>query len=418
MPHPRGKTATPCHLPSTARAIIPVAISRSRNEKRNKTQSGREPLAIEEQVLHTIFETSPDAIVVIDAHGIVQSFNPMAEKMFGYEAADVRGKNVKILMPPYFADRHDGYMERYLRTGEKRIIGIGRIVTGQRKDGSTFPIELAIGEAAAGDDRLFTGFIRDLTERQEVEQRVHEMQEELLHASRLASLGEVSSMIAHEANQPLSAAGTYLEIARELLGDGREAGEGGIKALDQAAAQVRRVGETIRRIREFAKRKTPELAAEDGNRIVEEAYGIASVGSKSKAIKTIFELDPALPPVRADRIQIQQVVMNLVRNAIEAMAEEPRRELRLRTRLRGADLAEISIIDTGHGIGKETAQRLFAPFMTTKKDGTGLGLAICKSIVEAHGGALWYESADGGGSAFVFTLPIERPGLMAVSRDG
>lgn len=367
-------------------------------------------MGIEEQVLQTVFDTSPDAIIVIDVRGIVRSFNRTATKLFGYAAGEVIGQNVKLLMPPFYAERHDGYMQRYLQTGEKRIIGIGRIVTGMRKDGSTFPLDLAIGEAVSGENRLFAGFIRDLTDRQEVEQRIHELQEEVLHASRLSSLGEISSMIAHEANQPLSAAGTYLEVARELLA-GQDPGllSRGLKALDQAAAQIRRVGDTIRRIRDFARRKTTSLDQEDLNRIIEEAYGIAVVGSKSRSIRTGFDLSSAQPLVTADRIQIQQVIMNLVRNAFEAMAESPRKELLLRSSISADGVAQISVIDTGPGIPADAAQVLFTPFVTTKEGGTGLGLAISKSIVEAHGGRLWYEDHPEGGAVFSFTLPVAVP---------
>ena len=363
-------------------------------------------MPIEDQILQTVYDTSLDAIIVIDERAMMRSFNKIAEKLFNYSAREVLGQNIKMLMPPYFAEHHDGYIERYLRTGKKHIIGIGRVVTGQKKDGSTFPVELAIGEARVGDRRLFAGFIRDLTERQQIEQRVHELQEELVHASRLASLGEITSMVAHEVNQPLSASGTYLEVARELLaseqGDDRTRG---LKSLEQAAAQIRRVGETVRRIREFARKKTPDLVPEDINRIIEEANAIASVGSKAKHIRTIFDLSPSRPQTMVDRIQIQQVIMNLVRNAIDAMTDHDPRELILQSRTNEAGLIEVSVMDSGPGVTEGAAKRLFTPFMTTKKDGTGLGLAICRTIVEAHGGRLWHEKSPLGGAAFKFTLP-------------
>ena len=363
-------------------------------------------MPIEGQILQTVYDTSLDAIIVIDQKGLIRSFNKIAEKLFDYAAREVLGQNIKMLMPPYFADQHDGYLERYLRTGEKRIIGIGRVVTGQKKDGSTFPLELSIGEARIGNERLFAGFIRDLSERQQMEQRVHELQEELVHASRLASLGEITSMVAHEVNQPLSASGTYLEVARELLVSEREDRlAGGLKAIEQAAAQIRRVGDTVRRIREFARKKTPDLAFEDINRIIEEAHAIAAVGTKAKNIRTIFDLSALHPKTRVDRIQIQQVIMNLVRNAMDAMTDHDRRELVLQSRINEADEIEISVLDSGPGIAEAAVKRLFTPFMTTKKDGTGLGLAICRSIVEAHGGRLWHEKSSLGGAAFKFTLP-------------
>jgi two-component system sensor kinase FixL len=359
-------------------------------------------MPIEEQILQAVYDTSLDAIIVIDQKGLMRSYNKIAKKLFHYSPNEVLGRNIKMLMPPYFAEKHDGYLERYLRTGERRIIGIGRVVTGQKKDGSTFPLELAIGEARIGEERLFAGFIRDLTERQQIEQRVHELQEELVHASRLASLGEITSMVAHEVNQPLSASGTYLEVARER--EDRVAG--GLKAIEQAAAQIRRVGETVRRIREFARKKTPDLAFEDINRIIEEANAIAAVGTKAKNIRTIFDLSTLHPKTRVDRIQIQQVVMNLVRNAMDAMTGHDRRELVLQSRIDETGEIEIGVMDSGPGIPDTVAKRLFTPFMTTKRDGTGLGLAICRSIVEAHGGRLWHEKSPLGGAAFKFTLPV------------
>ena len=291
-------------------------------------------MLIEEQILQTIYDTSPDAIIVMDQKGIVLSFNKMAESLFGFVAAEVVGQNIKMLMPPYFANEHDGYLDRYRRTGERHIIGIGRIVTGQRKDGSVFPMELSIGEAKTETGRFFTGFVRDLTERQQFEQRVHELQEELIHAARLASLGEIVSMVAHEVNQPLSATGTYLEVARELLARDVEGDRAkGLKAIDQAATQIRRAGDTVRRIRDFARKKTPDLANEDVNRMIEEANAIASVGSKAKNIRTTFDLSPERPQAQVDRIQIQQVVMNLVRNAIDALENSSIREIVLQSRL-------------------------------------------------------------------------------------
>jgi two-component system sensor kinase FixL len=361
----------------------------------------------EGQILQTVYDTSPDAIIVIDEKGIVRSFNRTAERLFSYSVQEVLGENVKLLMPPYFAEHHDGYLERYLRTGERRIIGIGRIVTGQRKDGSTFPLELSIGETITEAGRFFAGFIRDLTELQNYEQRVHELQEELIHASRLASLGEITTMVAHEVNQPLSASGTYLEVARELLATGSKDDQArGLKAVEQAAVQIRRLGDTVRRIRDFARNRKPDFELEDINRLIEEANAIASVGSKVKNIRTTFDLSSVRPLAKVDRIQIQQVIMNLVRNAIDAVTDYDKREMILKSEVNGDGLIEISILDSGPGVSDTAAKHLFTPFVTTKKEGTGLGLAICRTIVEAHGGKLWNDKSPLGGAAFRFTLPI------------
>ena len=167
--------------------------------------------------LRSILDTAPDAIIVIDDRGIMESFSPAAERLFGISAAEAIGQNVNILMPSPYQERHDGYIQHYLDTGERRIIGIGRIVVGQRKNGSTFPMELSVGEARVNGRRLFTGFIRDLTERQLTENRLQELQTELLHVSRLTDVGQMASALAHELNQPLAAMVNYVQASRRLL---------------------------------------------------------------------------------------------------------------------------------------------------------------------------------------------------------
>ena len=167
--------------------------------------------------LRSILDTIPDAMIVIDDRGIMQSFSSAAARLFGYAESDVVGKNIKMLMPSPYRENHDGYLDRYLRTGERRIIGIGRVVVGERKDGSTFPMELSVGEMNSANRRFFTGFIRDLTERQRTEARLQELQTELVHISRLTAMGEMASALAHELNQPLSAIANYMKGSRRLL---------------------------------------------------------------------------------------------------------------------------------------------------------------------------------------------------------
>ncbi len=179
-------------------------------------ESTRDALAREAH-LKSILDTVPEAMIVIDERGIMQSFSSAAERLFGYAPAEVIGKNIKLLMPSPYRENHDGYLERYLRTGERRIIGIGRVVVGERKDGSTFPMELAVGEMRSSNQRFFTGFIRDLTERQQTEARLQELQSELVHISRLTAMGEMASALAHELNQPLSAIANYMKGSRRLL---------------------------------------------------------------------------------------------------------------------------------------------------------------------------------------------------------
>lgn len=354
--------------------------------------------------LRSIVEAAPDAVIVIDERGIIETFSPTAERLFGYRAAEIIGKNVSGLMPSPYREQHDSYLARYLRTGERRIIGIGRVVVGQRKDGSTFPMELAVGELKEGNRKLFTGFVRDLTERQTREKRLQELQEELIHVARLSEMGQMASALAHELNQPLAAISNYLQ-AGERLAD-RPDGLSRVKdVLQKAGDQAVRAGQIIRRLRQFIEKGETERSPESLAKTVEEASALAFVGAKEASVKTRFDLATDLPPVWVDKIQIQQVVINLIRNSIEAMAGAARRELLVRT-LAEDDVAIVIVSDTGPGLPEEVAAQLFQPFVTTKDKGMGLGLSISKSIVEAHGGRLWATAKSEGGVTFSFTLPF------------
>jgi two-component system sensor kinase FixL len=363
--------------------------------------------ATSEARLRSILETIPDAIITIDERGTIQSFSPAAERLFGYAAEEALGRNVNMLMPSPHHERHDGYLARYLETGERRIIGIGRVVSGKRKDGSTFPMELAVGEAIVGGKRLFTGFVRDITERQRTQKRLQDLQAEFLHVSRLSAMGQMGSALSHELNQPLTAILNYLQAARRLCE--KEHGalpERAADALEKAAEQATRAGEIIRRLRQFVEKGQTGYRREDLNQVVEEASALALVGAKEQDVRVMLELAPDLPPVPVDKIRIQQVVLNLVRNAIEAMAETPERRLTIRTRRLSE--VEVSVSDTGPGLAAAVRDQLFQPFVSTKPKGMGVGLSICRSIIEAHGGRIRAEEGPRGGTTFAFTLPLRR----------
>jgi two-component system sensor kinase FixL len=356
-------------------------------------------------LLRSILDTVPDAMIVIDAHGLIRSFSAAAERLFGIGAAEACGCNVSMLMPSPHHGAHDGYIGRYLETGERRIIGIGRIVAGQRKDGSTFPMELAVGEVNSGGQRLFTGFIRDLTERQETQARLQELQSELIHVSRVNAMGEMAAALAHELNQPLTATTNYLRACRRML----DAPEGPDlvrvrDAVSLAAEQTLRSGHIIRRLRDFLARGEVEKRMEDAAKLVEEASALALAGMKERGVRMTFRNARGAPKVLADRVQIQQVLLNLIRNAMEAMRESGRRELDLEVSPHG-EAALFSVADTGPGLAPEIASQLFQPFVTTKRHGMGVGLSICRTIVEAHGGRIWGEPNPEGGTTFRFTLP-------------
>jgi two-component system, LuxR family, sensor kinase FixL len=355
--------------------------------------------------LQSILDTVPDAMVVIDERGLVQSFSAAAERLFGYRAAELIGKNVKLLMPSPYREGHDGYIERYLQTGEKRIIGVGRVVVGERKDGSTFPMELSVGEMRSSNQRFFTGFVRDLTEGQETEARLQELQSELVHMSRLTSMGEMASTLAHELNQPLSAIANYLKGSRKLLESVPDERATMVRdAMDKAAEQALRAGEIIRRLRDFVARGESERRVESVKKLVEEASALALVGAKDLGVRVRFVFDPTTDLVLADKVQVQQVLLNLIRNAIEAMEESKIRDLTISTRLADDDMLAISVTDTGHGITPDMVPRLFQPFVTTKRRGMGVGLSISRTIVEAHGGQIDVAPNPAGGTVFCFTL--------------
>jgi len=355
--------------------------------------------------LQSILDTVPDAMIVIDERGIIRSFSLAAERLFGYAAADALGKNIKLLMPSPYRENHDGYIDRYLRTGEKRIIGIGRVVVGERRDGSTFPMELAVGEMRSSNQRFFTGFIRDLTERQQTEARLQELQSELVHMSRLTAMGEMASALAHELNQPLSAIANYLKGSRRLL-ENRVDDQSALlrDAMDKAADQALRAGEVIRRLRDFVARGESERTVESVKKLIEEASALALVGAKDQGVRVRFQFDPTVDRVLADKVQIQQVLLNLLRNAIEAMEGSPKRELVISAAPADDHMIAISVADTGCGIAPEMTTQLFQPFMTTKRHGLGVGLSISRTIVEAHGGLIGAEPNPGGGTIFRFTL--------------
>jgi two-component system sensor kinase FixL len=359
---------------------------------------------VQAEKLSNIIDTATDGIISIDQNGIVQSFSQAAERHFGYPADEVIGQNIKVLMPEYYRERHDGYLERYRSTGDRRIIGIGRIVSGQRKDGTIFPMELSVGEARVGQQRVFTGFVRDISERQKTEQRLHEIQEELFHVARLNAMGELASALAHELNQPLTAIKNYAQAGSIMIKK-----EGGQKELpgilEKTIEQAGRAGDIIKKLRALV--TTKKIAAEfhDIHQIIEEASALALIGGKEDGIKTTIVRNRMIPPVLVDRIQIQQVLINLIRNALDAMRGYARRDLIIEPRERNGSV-EVRVCDTGPGISPDIAANLFKPFMTTKDTGMGVGLSISRSIAQAHGGELTYEPNPAGGAVFVLTLPL------------
>lgn len=483
--------------------------------------------------LGALLDAAVDAIVLIDRRGAITGFNRAAERLFGYAAHEVIGRNVHLLMPPPYREEHDGYMARYLATGERRIIGIGREVVARRRDGSDFPIELSVGEFSSGDATGFVGILRDVSERHRQESRLRHKAEQLrlllenaptpvvvtdpggriqnanqacmsllgfdldalrrmrlselvepddralvlqdfehvrrtrgetrqrevrmthraghavpvllysgcgrddrgrpllyiaelldrsalqqatreadrlrdrlAHAARLGMLGEMVSGIAHEVNQPLAAIRNYASACRRMLESGQTTPQELAGILDKIGRQAERAGQVIRGLRSMVRQREAERALLDLNPLIEEVAQLVETDLRGSAQRLVLELAPGLPRILGDGVQIQQVAMNLIRNAAEAMREAGRGEVvRVRTLLGADGMLWMQVRDEGPGVAAELEARLFDPFLTTKAQGMGLGLSICKSIVQAHGGDLTYRRAAQGGAEFRVSLP-------------
>jgi len=372
----------------------------------NEEKQLEEALRSQENHLRSILETVPDAMIVIDSRGIMQLFSSAAERLFGYSRQEAIGRNVSILMPEPDQSRHDSYLTRYLRTNDPHIIGIGRIVTGKRRDGTTFPMHLSVGKTQRAGEPHFTGFVRDLTEHQQTQARLQELQSELVHVSRLTAMGEMASALAHELNQPLAAISNYMKGSRRLLAGSTDPNMPKVEsALDRAAEQALRAGQIIRRLRDFVSRGESEKRVESLSKLIEEAGALGLAGAREQNVQLRFSLDPDADLVLADRVQIQQVLVNLFRNALEAMAQSQRRELVVANTRVADGMIEVEVSDTGIGFREDIIPNLFQTFFTTKDTGMGVGLSISRSIIEAHGGRMWAESNATGGATFRFTLP-------------
>lgn len=348
-----------------------------------------------------------DGIIVIDASGIVKIYNQACERLFGYRSDEVVGRNIAMLMPEPFRSQHDSYLSRHLETGERRIIGIGREAVGRRKDGSTFPMYISVGEGVLDSSRIFVGIVHDISERHARERRIEELQRDLHHVTRLTTLGQLSSAIAHELNQPLAAGLNYVNAAQHLLKDlPGETAERAHIAVEKAATQISRAGEIIRRLREFIEKREFTRTKINVNATVEDAIALGMIGTLGAAIPIEKQLAPGLPEISGDRVQIQQVLINLMLNAADAVQAVSQPRIRIETSRGSHGAVRVGVVDNGIGMSDETRRSLFQPFVTTKPHGMGMGLSICRTIVEAHGGRLWAEAVPEGGTRFQFTLPV------------
>jgi PAS domain S-box-containing protein len=354
-----------------------------------------------------VLDAALDAVIVIDHRGRMESVNRATARLFGYSGDELPGRTIGMLMSEPYRSEQDSLIERYVRTREPHIIGTTREVIARRSDGSTFAVEFALGEIKGSDPPRFVGFIRDNTGRHRAEDEVRQMRERLTHFGRIATMGEMATGIAHEINQPLTAIATYAQACQRLLATPLESAPDIAEGLAQIESQALRAGEVIRRLRSFVKNREVRREPLDPNQLLDDLLLLAQTDTRHHHVQIRLERGENLPMVQADPVQIQQVVLNLVRNSIDAMLELPheRRIIDLRTRRDENGDIEFTVSDRGTGLDAAARDSLFNPFFTTKSSGTGLGLAISQSIVRAHGGKVWYRENEHGGACFSFSLP-------------
>ena len=381
---------------------IPIT---TRNDKKNERFDLEE-----EELLKLVIETAPDGLIIINEDGIVRSFSPAAERMFGFKADEIIGENVSALMPSPHAEKHNGFLAQYRSTGKKNIIGIGREVTACKKNGTLFPVELSVGEVTRRGERLFTGFLRDLTTHRISENRITGLQSELIQLARHSAMGELATTLAHELNQPLTAIANYTLVTRKLVADldQGEQTKQALSLLDKSAEQAQRAGEIIRSIRTFVKHHENIFRWENLEEAVREAVNIATIGTDNRPIEVQISKPDPIPDICMDRIQIQQVVINLVRNAVDAVdGREGEQIIHIKIKPHGKRSVIVRVFDNGPGITPEVEKRLFETFNTSKENGVGVGLAISKTIINSHNGDIRGRNRQRGGAEFYFVLPID-----------
>lgn len=359
-----------------------------------------------------ILATAVDAIIMIDDRGRIETFNQAATELFGYAPEEIIGQPVNRLMPEPHRTRHDDYMRRYMETGERRIIGIGRELEAEDRHGRRIPIYLAVSEILLEGQRRFTGIIRDISEQHATREALAEQRERLAHVGRLSTMGEMTASIAHEINQPLTAIAMYAQSSLKLLARGNTDQDKLAAALEKLNTQSLRAGAIIERIQRFARAQESQREQLALNHLLRELVKLAEGDARIHDVMITFDLADDLPAVYCDPIQIQQVALNLIRNAIDAMKEIDCRNgnaLVITSRRRGDHAIEVTVSDQGRGVAEEQQKLLFKPFHTTKKDGMGMGLSICRTIIVEHGGELGYRNNPGVGATFFFTLPVGEP---------
>jgi two-component system sensor kinase FixL len=363
--------------------------------------------------LDPVLDAMIESMIVIDEKGMIERINKATTDMFGYTTEELLGQSIGLLMTKPDESHHAGYLERYHQTGKKRIIGKGREVQAQRKDGSQFPAEIAVGEVRSGGTVRFVGLIRDLTAHRQVEEEALRRREEMVNVSRLSMMGEMAAAMAHELNQPLTAIANYAAASIRLLNKDKDSIEDVLGALEEIVTQTHRAGEVIRRTRNFTKSGEAINQATSLKTVATQIRSLAELDTKANNIKLIWDVPEDLPPINVDSVQIQQVILNLIRNAVDAMQDTPpdKRIITVQAKLTAPEQIRLEVRDEGSGVSEIAAKDIFNTFFTTKSTGMGMGLAICRTIIRTHGGELGFRNNDrytsSKGSTFFFTIPTQ-----------
>lgn len=356
-----------------------------------------------------VVDTAVEAVIAVDESGRIETFNRAAQQMFAYTAEEVRGENILILLSETYHEEYEQFIEHYLQGNESHMVGMEREVTARRKDNSEFPIHLSISEILNKNGRKYVSLIRDLSMQRAAEKEVREQREQLAHVDRLNTLGEMATVIAHEINQPLTAISMYAQSGLQLLKRDNPKPKRLQDALEKISIQTHRAGSVIERVQQLSQQQSHSEEV-NCNALIKEVHKLAEVEAHIRDIVITLKLPRLLPMVICDPVQIQQVVLNLLRNGMESMKSagcENGNRIMLNTSCTESGV-KVSVIDSGKGISAEVAEQLYRPFSTTKDTGMGMGLSISRSIVRAHGGQLEFKNNINGGVTFYFTLPYTR----------
>ncbi len=353
-----------------------------------------------------VLDTAADAVITIDSKSAIHKFNRAAQQMFGYSLEEVNNKNIMMLMPEPYRTEHSRFISRHLESDNRDMTGSSREVMAKHKDGSVFPIHLSISEVNTRPERTFVGLIRDLSEQRAAENEARQYRENLAHVDRLNMLGEMATGIAHEINQPLTAISLFVQAGSRLVASDSQ--DRLPEIFEKLISHAHRASAVIERMQSMARRRESAKEVISCRALIEEVAKLAEAEARIRDIMIVVDVDERLPDVSVDAVQIQQVVLNLLRNGMESMQSHDRQDgkaIGLEARQSADGSIEVSVIDRGSGVSEAIADTIFAPFSTSKKSGMGMGLSISRAIVTAHGGRLDFKNNEAGGATFYFTLP-------------